>query len=118
MKKTFDTKKLTYVAMLTAIVAVLQYLGTFIKLGGNFSVTLVLLPIVLGAALCGVGAATWLGFAFGVCVLAYGDAAAFLVIDPLGTVITVLLKGALAGLAAGGAYRALERINRYFATVI
>ena len=116
-RKSFDTRKLTYVALLTAIVAVLQYLGTFIKLG-QFSVSLVLVPIVMGAALCGTVASAWLGFAFGACVLMYGDAAAFLVIDPLGTVLTVLLKGALAGLLSGVVYKLLEGVNRYLAVVV
>lgn len=117
-RMSFDTRKLTYIAMLTAIVMVLQYFGSFIKLGAQFSVTLVLVPVVMGAALCGVLSAGWLGLVFGACVLMYGDAAAFLVVNPLGTVVTVLLKGALAGLAAGLVYKLLEKINKYLAILV
>ena len=117
-KMSFDTRKMTYVAMLTAIVMVLQYFGSFIKLGSQFSVTLVLVPVVMGAALCGVLSAGWLGLVFGACVLMYGDAAAFLVVNPLGTVITVLIKGALAGLAAGLVYKALEAKSKYLAIMV
>ena len=49
-------------AILTAIVIVLQFLGAFIKLG-PFSVSAVLVPIVIGAATCGVGIGAWLFFA-------------------------------------------------------
>ena len=92
--------RMATLAILTAIVVVLQLLGSFIRFG-PFSVSLVLVPIVIGAALFGMGGGAWLGFVFGVVVLLSGDAAAFLPIHVFGTVLTVLLKGTLAGLAAG-----------------
>lgn len=109
MKKT-DTKKLVGVALFTAIVVVLQLVGSFIKLG-TFSISLVLVPIVIGAALYGVGAGTWLGFVFGFTVLVSGDAAAFLAINPVGAVIVCIAKGMLAGLCAGLVYKAIENKN-------
>lgn len=108
---------LTLSAVFTAIVIVLQLLGAFIRFG-TFSVSLVLVPIVLGAALCGIKTGAWLGLVFGVAVLLSGDAAAFMQFDVFGTVVTVLLKGALAGLAAGFTYKALERVNRYLAVIV
>ena len=105
--KMFSTKTMVLVAIMTALVVVLQLLGSFIRLGA-FSISLVLIPIVIGAAVCGVWAGAWLGFAFGITVLLSGDAAAFLVINPFGTIVTVLLKGAMAGLAAGIAYKYLS----------
>ncbi len=108
MKKGFTTRKLTGLALLTAIVVVLQLLGSFIRFG-TFSISLVLVPIVVGAALYGAWAGCWLGFVFGIVVLLSGDASAFMVINPFGTVITVLVKGALAGLLAGGAYKLLSK---------
>ena len=92
-------RTLTLGAILTAMVIVLQMLGQFIRFG-PFSISLVLVPIVIGAAMCGPKISTWLGFIFGVAVL-MTDAAAFLAISVPGTVITVLLKGMMAGLAAG-----------------
>ena len=47
-----STKNLVMYAVLTAIVVVLQLLGAFIKFG-PFSISLVLVPIVIGAALLG-----------------------------------------------------------------
>ena len=109
-------QKLTLLALLTAIVVVLQLLGSFIRFG-NFSVSLVLVPIVIGAALLGVGAGGWLGLVFGVAVLLSGDAAGFLGISVPGTLITVLAKGTLAGLAAGAVYRLIEKKNTLAATI-
>ncbi len=102
-----NTKKIAGIGLLTAIVVVLQLLGSFIHFG-LFSISLVLIPIVVGASLYGIGAGTWLGLAFGITVLVSGDAAAFLTVNPGGTVVTVLLKGALAGLLAGGVYKLCE----------
>ena len=111
------TVKLTTAGILTAIVIVLQFIGTSIKFG-TFSVSLVLIPIVIGAALGGKSVSTWLGFVFSVVVLLSGDAAAFLAIDPLGTVITVLLKGTFAGFIGGFAFELLKKFNTYFAVII
>ena len=108
--------KLTGIALFSAIVVVLQLLGSFIRFG-PFSISLVLIPIVVGAAVYGMGAGAWLGFVFGVVVLISGDAAAFLAINPIGTVVTVLLKGILAGLAVDLVYRLLKKINKYVAVV-
>ena len=116
MKNT-KTQKIVGIGLFTAIVVALQLLAASIKFG-PFSITLVLAPIVIGAALYGVGAGAWLGIAFGLSVLISGDAAAFMTINPAGTVITVLLKGMLAGLAAGLIYKALEKANKTVAVVL
>ncbi len=104
-------------ALLTAVVIVLQLLGAFIRFG-PFSISLVLIPIVIGASMCGVGIATWLGLVFGAVVLLSGDAAAFLQLSVFGTVVTVLLKGALAGLFAGLTFKAFKNINFYLAVLL
>ena len=75
--KTIDTRKLVLLAILTAIVIILQILGAFIRFG-PFSISLVLMPIAVGAALLGAYAGVWLGLVFGFVVLASGDANAFL----------------------------------------
>jgi len=116
-RKTMSTKTLVMGAILTALVIILQMLGIAIRFG-PFSVSLVLLPIVIGAATCGASIAAWLGFVFGVVVLANGDAAAFLAVNPIGTFITVLVKGTLSGLLAGLCYSALAKKNRYLAVVL
>lgn len=112
-----NTKKIAGAGLMTALVVVLQLLGSFIKFG-PFSISLVLIPIVVGAALYGKWSGAWLGFAFGVTVLLSGDAAAFMPISPIGTVITVILKGLLAGLAAGLVYSLIEKKNKVAATIV
>ena len=113
MKK-LSTRTLVIGAALTALVIILQFMGAFIT-SGMFQISLVLVPIVIGAAVGGVGLGTWLGFTFGMVVLLNGDAASFLAIDVLGTIITVLLKGTLAGFLAALAYKALKSTNTYLA---
>lgn len=115
-KRKQNTERLVLGAIFTAIVVVLQLLGSFIRFG-PFSISLVLVPIVIGAALCGYKIGAWLGFVFGMAVLISGDAAAFLGISVIGTVLTVLLKGALCGLVAGFIYKLLQKKNRYFAVM-
>ncbi len=104
---------LAVMGVLTAIVIVLQALAIGIRFG-TFSITLVLIPIVVGAALYGWKAGAWLGFVFGVVVL-MTDAGAFLAVSVPGTVITCILKGVLAGVAAAAVYRLLENKNRWAA---
>ncbi len=116
-KRKEQTKKLVLGAILTALVILLQFLGSFIKLG-PFSISLVLVPIVMGAALCGYKIGAWLGFVFGAVVLFSGDAAAFLAIDVLGTILTVLIKGILCGLIAGLAYNIISAKNQYLAVTV
>lgn len=113
-QKRTDTRKMVLGAILTALVIVLQFMGAFVRFG-PFSISLVLIPIVIGAAECGAAIGAWLGFVFGVVVLASGDAAAFLGVSAVGTVITVILKGTLCGMAAGLVYKCLSDKNRYVA---
>lgn len=108
MKK-IDTKKLVGVALFTAIVVVLQLIASGIKLG-PFSISLVLVPIVIGAALYGKSAGAWLGFVFGFMVLAT-DAAAFLAVSVPATIFVCLVKGILAGFCSGAVYKAVEKKN-------
>lgn len=108
------TQKLVLSALLTAVVILFQFVGAFIHLG-PFSVSLVLLPIVMGAALCGVGTGAWLGLVFGAVVLLCGDAAAFLAVNAPGTIVTVLAKGIACGTTAGIVYKIFEKKNKYAA---
>ena len=98
MSKNNNTQKIVGLGLFTAIVIVLQLMGSFIRFG-TFSISLVLVPVVIGAALS-------------------GDAAAFLGVNALGTILTVLVKGTLAGLLSGLAYKALENKNRTLAVAV
>lgn len=116
-EKKIRIQTLTVGAILTAIVVVLQLMGAFIRFG-PFSISLVLIPIVIGAAMCNWKIGGWLGFIFGVAVILSGDAMAFFAIDVVGTIITVLAKGTLCGVAAGLVYKLFEKRNRYLAVTL
>lgn len=109
------TKDIVGIGILTAIVVVLQSMAIAIRFG-VFSITLVLVPIVVGAALYGWKAGAWLGTVFGIVVL-FTDAGVFLAISVPGTIITCILKGMLSGLCAGIVYKALANKNRFVAVI-
>ena len=102
-------------AILTALVIVLQLLGSFIRFG-PFSISLVLLPIVVGAAMCGPSVSAWLGLAFSSIVL-LTDCTPFYSVSVPGTVATVLVKGVACGLVAGLIYKLVAKKNRYVGVV-
>lgn len=108
------TKRLVLSGILTALVVVLYWVGTVFKVG-NVSITLTLIPIVIGAALCGTGVATWLGLVFGVMVLFDPTTVWFMNMNIGGTFITVLAKGAFCGIAASYAYNMFKNKNKYLA---
>ena len=83
LTKKMSTQQMVLAAVLTAIVFVLQLVAVMVGHVGIFSLTLCLVPIVIGAATCGIGVGAWLGFVFGVAVLMSGDAAAFLAVNPI-----------------------------------
>lgn len=115
MSKKTNVQTIVGMGILTAIVIVLQSLGSFIRFG-TFSITLVLAPIIIGAALYGWKAGAWLGLVFGGTVLAT-DAGAFLAINVPGTIICCLLKGMLAGMAAGLIYKLFEKKNQWLSVI-
>ncbi len=116
-KQKMSTETIALGAILTAMVILLQLMGAVIKFG-MFSVSLVLIPIVIGAATCGEKVGAWLGFVFGAIVLISGDAAVFLGINAVGTVITVLLKGTACGYLAGLAYKLVAKKNATLGVIV
>ena len=117
-KRKEQTEKLTLMALLTALVAVLSYFGGFIKIGSLASINLTLIPVVLGAVLYGPIAGGWLGAVAGVIFFITPDAAVWLALNPVGTVITVMLKSSLAGACAGLAYGMMGKFNKYLAVIV
>ncbi|MBQ8393637.1 MAG: ECF transporter S component [Clostridia bacterium] len=117
-KSRLQTERLVLLALLTALTAILAYFGGFIKIGGLASISLTLIPVVLGSALCGPIAGAWLGGVSGIIFFITADAAFWFGLSVPGTVITVLVKGIMAGLLAGLVYKLLERFNRYLAVIV
>ena len=114
--KRFDVRKLVLLALLTAIVVVLQSLATILPVY-PFKLTLVLVPIVIGSALINMMSGAWLGLVFGIIVLLSPDVAPFMTFNPAATIILVLLRGMLAGLISGAVYKALSKMNKTVAVI-
>ena len=111
-------KRMVGISLLMGMIIVLQFVGSMIPpIGGLVSISLVLIPIVIGAATCGPYIGAWLGLVFGAVVLFSGDAAFFLQFNVPATILVVLLKGFASGLIAALVYQMVERCNRYVAVV-
>jgi uncharacterized membrane protein len=115
--KGMSTKTIAIGAIMTAIVIVVQCIATYTTFFGPFSTAIALVPIAIGAAMCGVAVGAWLGFVFGVVVLLTGGGALFFMFNIPGTIITVLVKGTACGLLAGLVYKLLEKKNTTIAAV-
>ena len=113
--KNSKIQRMVGIAIMSAIVVVLQMLGSFIKLGPMVSVSLVLIPIVVGAAMYGPAAGAVLGGVFSIVVLMQPDTAFFYGISFFGTAITVLVKGIMAGWLSGLTFQALSDKNQWLA---
>ncbi len=120
MVKTTQTekiRKMVLLTMLSAIVLVLQLTGFAIRIPVlGTPVSLVLIPITLGAMLLGPAAGAWLGFLFGaevylVCgVMGTDPFTNFLFLDhPFATAAICLVKSTLAGWVSGLIYQTLSK---------
>ena len=116
-KQNGGTRKMTGLAIFTAIIVVFQVLCTFVRFG-PFSITLALAPIIIGTAMYGKGAGAYLGGVFGAVVLVTGllgwDGGTVMLlmgINPLGCVLVCLLKGVAAGFFAGLCYELIAKKN-------
>ncbi|MDE7329653.1 MAG: ECF transporter S component [Clostridia bacterium] len=121
----FSARNISILAVLVALVVVLQLWGSVIPIGvAGLNLSFVLVPITLGAILLGPVAGVILGFVFGFVVLMTGVAGtnfftAYVLNDsPFFTVITVLLKGMAAGFVAGMLYKAISKKNKYVAVFV
>ena len=119
--KNAKIKRMVGVALLMAMVVVMQALSGIIPPVGGFSISLVLIPIVLGSAVYGPGAGALLGATFGAivyinCVTGADPGGAMVFqANPVVCFLVVMGKGTLAGFAAGGVYKLLYKVNPYLA---
>lgn len=118
-----DTRRLTGLAIFTALIIVLQIICTFVRFG-PFSITLALAPIIIGAAMYGRKAGAYLGFVFGLVVLITGimgwDGGVVMLMlsqNAIGCVLICLVKGMAAGWAAGIIYELLSKKNDLAAVI-
>ncbi len=117
-------KRMAGIALMMALVIVLQFVGGMIPPIGGFSISLVLIPIVLGAAVYGPKAGAVLGAAFGVIVtincISGADIGGAMVFqaNPILCILIVLGKGILAGFLSGTVYKLFRHWNGYAAMVL
>ena len=110
LDKGFSAKKITGIAVLLALVIVLQSLGGTITIG-VVQLNFTLIPIVLGGILFGAVAGAFLGFACGVVILIQvisGSIPFYVLIwsgDPVVTTLTCIVKTTLAGYLGGLVYK-------------
>ena len=116
------TKVLVGMAIFTALVVVLQEVAGGLKIG-PFSPSLVLIPMVIGAAVYGIKAGAWLGLVFGVVVLIgcvtgtdIGGNAMWN-FNPAVTALICIGKGVAAGMLSGLTFRALQQKNQILAAI-
>ena len=122
-KRSQAVLKMVQLAMLTAIVFVLQL---FIRLPmPGTSVNLVLIPIALGAMILGPAAGAWLGFVCGMIIYVYYGVmgtdpfTGFLFANnPYITAGICLIKSTLAGFLAGWIYRLVSKKNTLVAVFL
>lgn len=108
MNNNEKTKNLTGMAIFSAIVIVLQFLSNYIQLG-TVSITLSLIPIVIGSILFGPLAGAFLGFINGIVVLlSPSTIAVFFSLHPIATILICLSKTTIAGLISGLIYKYLK----------
>lgn len=118
-----NTYRLTGLGILTAIIIVLQVFTTFVRFG-PFSITLALIPIVVGAAMYGKGAGAYLGAVFSVVVVIMcitgGDLGGAMVwaANPIMCVVMCMLKGTAAGFLAGLMYRLVAPKNQLAGVIL
>ena len=111
-----NVKRMVGIALLMAMVVVLQFIGSMIPpIGGMVSISLVLIPIIIGAAIYGPGAGVVLGLTFAVVTIVNcatgadpGGAMVFQA-NPIMCIVIVATKSILCGCTAGWIYRIIAK---------
>ena len=115
-------KRMVGIALLMAMVIVLQFVGSMIPpIGGTVSISLVLIPIIVGSAIYGPSAGAILGATFAVvtiinCITGADPGGAMVFqANPLLCILVVSAKSILCGVISGLVYMALHKVNPYVA---
>lgn len=107
--------KMVLLAFFAALIIVLQLFSGYFKIG-PVSISLVLIPIVIGGIISGIGGGAFLGGVFGViCVIMGlsgmdGGTLMLLEINPFLTVLIAIGKGILAGAAGAAVFKLFMKL--------
>ncbi|MBQ7948903.1 MAG: ECF transporter S component [Clostridia bacterium] len=121
--KFFSAKNVTTLAILLALVIVLQAFGGSFTIGA-VTLNFTLIPLVLGAIVLGPWAGAFLGLAGGIVILIQviiAPSGFYYIIwtnSPLITTLICLVKTTVAGFVAGALFQWLEKKNRYVAIFV
>ncbi len=121
-EKFFCTKNIVYLAILTALLVVLNLLGTVFKIITNVNLTLI--PIVLGALIMGFRGGLILGLISGLMTFFFGVFSidpftnVLFINHPVLTFLICTVKTTLAGVLGGLVYSLLNGKNQYVATFV
>jgi len=111
-------QKMVQLALLCALLVVLQLLATMLVKIGVVAPTLALVPIVIAGAMFGIGGGAILGALFGIVCFLYGffglDAFTNLMLGykPIETFAVCMMKGILAGIFGALIYKAFMKITK------
>ena len=123
-QKFFTSKNSTFLGVLTALIIVLQVLGSNIVVFGTVRLSFVLVPIVLGAIMLGVRGGVFLGFVFGLITIIMGavgaDPFTYVLLNesPFLCVATCLVKAVCAGLISALTYKVVSVRNKTIALFV
>lgn len=122
-EKFFSAKNLSALAILTALVIVLQVFGGYFSIG-TVTLSFVLIPIVIGAIALGPLSGAFLGFIFGAITYIMGVIGlspftnTLFVSHPFLTAATCFVKAIAAGGLSGLAYKCLKSKNELAAVFV
>lgn len=124
MNNTLKIRRLVGIAVLLALVVVLQLISNYITFG-PISITLALIPLTMGAILYGPLVGLFLGLVMGALIIVAHSTQVFLSFNILYTILLCLVKTGLAGLVSGLVFNGILMIrirkelnNIKFATAI
>lgn len=110
-------KQIAGLGILLALTIIFGIIGNYIQVG-PVSFNLSLLPISIGAILYGPLAGLFIGIVNGIIVLLSPSTGFFLSYNLLGTILIVLVKTGLAGLASGFLFKLLKKSNFVVAIIL
>ena len=115
--KNFNTRRIAALGTLTARCVALQVMSNYITFG-PVSITLALIPVVIGAILYGVKGGAFLGAVVGIVILLSPSTSGFLAFNPVMTIILCLVKTSLAGAVSALLFKAINKKKTLPAVVV
>ncbi|MBQ1878219.1 MAG: ECF transporter S component [Erysipelotrichaceae bacterium] len=118
-----NTKKMATVALLAAVIVVLQLMASSIRIGPH-TISLSLIPIVVGAIVCGPLAGCFLGAVSATIItiasVTGADQGGLLMVqyNPVACIAMIYLKTSLAGLISGWVYKLIAQKNEMVAVFV